>query len=73
MLMFDVMNIAITKIQFYGIFFAPIPNKHTMLFPHCNNVVDVQTTLYRRQNDDMCLMGYTLKSFLTLLSVNAKV
>ena len=29
---------------------------HTMLFQCCNNVGDIQTTLYQRQNDVVCLL-----------------
>ena len=33
-----------------------LPSKHTTLFKLCNNVVDIQTTLYQRQNDVVCLL-----------------
>ena len=37
------------------------PSEHTSLFQRCNNIVDVQTTLYQHQNDVVCLLGkYTI-------------
>ena len=32
------------------------PSKHMSLFQRRNNVTDVQTTLYQRQNDVVCLL-----------------
>ena len=43
--------------QFLCLFLQAFPSKHTTLSQGCNNVVDVQTTLYQRQNDVVCLLG----------------
>ena len=41
---------------------------HTTPFQRCNNVVDVQTMLYQRQNDGMCLLGRNKKHHIHVLS-----
>ena len=38
----------------------PLPSKQKTLFRRCNNVFDVQTTLYQRQNDVVCLLGKSI-------------
>ena len=43
-----------------GFYIRKDPSKHTTSFQRCNNVVDAQTTLYQRQNDVVCLLGYTV-------------
>ena len=48
--------------QFWYILHTPLTtnlsSKHSTSFRGCNNVVDVQTTLYQRQNDVVALTGY---------------
>ena len=51
-----------------------LPMKHTTLFRRFDNVVDVQTTLYQRQNDAVSLLGrYTIqKCYNTVNFENSK-
>ena len=52
-------NVHTTSSQCYGPFIdvqTIFPSKHTTLFQRCNNVVDIQTTLYQRQNDVILFM-----------------